>query len=136
MFFSLMVGWDGQFNSYNLNPSNRLMICCLLSFSALLLNICPRVKGRYLTQSYDKSPYTHRKGRKSTWQHKTPPNTSITQRLQTDLRRAIGVTIATQLVWLNRLKGSQFSNKPQKLCYQKDTQNLNVSGKISFTLVL
>ena len=26
-------------------------------------------KGRDLTQSYDKSPYTHRKTQKATWQH-------------------------------------------------------------------
>ena len=41
---------------------------------------------------------------------KTPPKTSITQRLRTDLGRSVGVTIATQLVWLNRFTGSQPSN--------------------------
>ena len=30
-----------------------------------------------------------------------PPKTSITQRLRTDLGRSVGVTTATQLVWLN-----------------------------------
>ena len=29
-----------------------------------------REKGRDLTQSYDKRPYTHRKIQKATWQHK------------------------------------------------------------------
>ena len=29
-----------------------------------------REKGRDLTQSYDKSPYTHRKIQKATWKHK------------------------------------------------------------------
>ena len=29
-----------------------------------------REKGRDLTQSYDKSPYTHRKIQKGMWQHK------------------------------------------------------------------
>ena len=33
---------------------------------------------------------------------KTPPKTSITQRLRTDLGRSVEITIATQLVWLNR----------------------------------
>ena len=33
---------------------------------------------------------------------KTPPKTSITQRLRTDLGRWVGVTIGTQLQWLNR----------------------------------
>ena len=31
----------------------------------------------------------------------------ITQRLRTDLGRSVGVTIATQLVWLNQFTGSQ-----------------------------
>ena len=38
---------------------------------------------------------------------KRQPKTSITQRLRTDLERSVGVTIATQLVWLNRFTGSQ-----------------------------
>ena len=29
-----------------------------------------REKGRYLTHSYDKSPYTHRQIQKAAWQHK------------------------------------------------------------------
>ena len=33
--------------------------------------------------------------------------TSITQRLRTDLRWSFGVTIVTQLMWLNRLTGSK-----------------------------
>ena len=41
---------------------------------------------------------------------KTPPKTSITQRLRTDLRRSVGVTKAIHLVWLNRFTGSQPSN--------------------------
>ena len=47
-------------------------------------------KGRDLTQSYDKSPYNHRKIQKATWQHKNATKTSITQRLQTDLGRSVG----------------------------------------------
>ena len=44
-----------------------------------------------LTQSYDKTPYTNRKfeNQRST---QTPPKTSITQRLRTDLERSVGVT--------------------------------------------
>ena len=50
----------------------------------------------------DKSPYTDRKIKKPMWQHKNATTkTSITQRLRTDLGRSVGVTIATQLVWLN-----------------------------------
>ena len=41
---------------------------------------------------------------------KTPPKTSITQRLRADLERLVGVTTATQLVWLNRFTRSQPSH--------------------------
>ena len=41
---------------------------------------------------------------------RTPPKTSITQRLRTDLGRSAGVTIATQLVWLNRFTGYLLCN--------------------------
>ena len=44
-------------------------------------------KGRDLTQSYDKSPYTHRKIQKATWQHKNATKnfdkTTIADRLRT-----------------------------------------------------
>ena len=47
----------------------------------------PRQKGRDLTQSYDKSPYTHRKTQKSTWQHSNATKnfdyTTIADRLRT-----------------------------------------------------
>ena len=68
---------------------------------------CTGEKGRDLTQSYEKSPYTNRQIQKATRQHKKPPKYSITQRLRTDLGRLVEVTIAYQLVWLNRITGSQ-----------------------------
>ena len=37
---------------------------------SLFLQLFGREKGRDLSQSYDKSPYTHRKIQKATWQHK------------------------------------------------------------------
>ena len=40
----------------------------------------------------------------------TPPKTSITQPLRTDLGRSVGVAIATQLVWLNQFTGFQPSH--------------------------
>ena len=61
-----------------------------------------RENGRYLTQSYDKSPYNHIKIQRATWQYKTPPKFSITQRLRTDLGRLVGVTAVTPRMWLNR----------------------------------
>ena len=47
---------------------------------------------------------------------KTPPKTSIIQRLRTDSVRSIGEAIAIQLVWSNQLTGSQPSHSPQQLC--------------------
>ena len=63
-----------------------------------------------------KAPTPTEKSKKQRDNTKTPPKTSITQRLPTDLRRAVGVSIATQLVWLNQLTGSQPSHSPQQLC--------------------
>ena len=71
---------------------------------------------------YAKSPYTDRKSQKQRNNTKTPPKTSITQRLRTDLGRSVLVTIATHLVWLNRFKGSQPSYYLQKPYNQLETQ--------------
>ena len=54
--------------------------------------------------------YLSRLAKKQRDNTKMQPKTSITQRLWTDLGRSVGVTIATQLVWLNRLTGSQTSH--------------------------
>ena len=66
------------------------------------------------TQSYDKSPFTHRKFQKKKNQKrdntKKSPKTSITQRLPTDLGRSVVVTTVTQLVWLNRFTSAQPSH--------------------------
>ena len=45
---------------------------------------------------------------------------SITQVLRTDLGRLVGVTTATQLLWLTDLR-AQPSHFPQQPCNQKDT---------------
>ena len=50
-----------------------------------------------------KNPTPTEKSKKQSDNTKTPQKTSITQRLRTDLGRSVGVTIDTQLVWLNRL---------------------------------
>ena len=52
---------------------------------------------------------------------KTPQKFSIAQPTRTDLGRSVEVTTATQLMWLNRLMGSQPSHLPQKLCNQNGT---------------
>ena len=51
-----------------------------------------REKGRDLTQSYNKSPTPSEKSKKQRDNIKTPPKTSITQRLRTDLGQSVGVT--------------------------------------------
>ena len=61
-----------------------------------------REKGRDLTQSYDKNPYTHRTIQNTTRQHKTLPKNLITHLLRADLGRSIGETAVIELVWLNR----------------------------------
>ena len=54
-----------------------------------------------------KAPTPTEKSKKQHENTKTPPKTSISQQLQTDLGRSVGVTTATQLLWLNRLTGSE-----------------------------
>ena len=61
-------------------------------------------KGGDLTQSYDKSPYTHGNVKRAVTTQTTPQKSSIKQRLRTDLGRSVGVTTATQLVWLTGLR--------------------------------
>ena len=82
-------------------------------FETLLLS---REKGRDLTQSYDKSPYTNRNVKRAKWQHKpTPQKSSIKQRLRTDLGRSVGVTTATKLVWLTGLRAHLPTNHNSRL---------------------
>ena len=69
-----------------------------------------REKGRDLTQSCDKNPYTHEQSKKQHDNIKTPPKTLITQLLRTDLGRSVGVAAVTQLVWLNRFTSAQPSH--------------------------
>ena len=52
-----------------------------------------------------KAPAPTKKIKKQRGNTKTLPKTSITQRLQTGLDRSVWVTIASQLVWLNRFTG-------------------------------
>ena len=63
-----------------------------------------RQKGGDLTQAYDKSPYTHGNVKRAVTTQTTPQKSSIKQRLRTDLGRSVGVTTATQLVWLTGLR--------------------------------
>ena len=49
-----------------------------------------------------KTPTPTEQSKKQRDNIKTPPKTLISQLLQTDLGRSVGVTAVTQLVWLNR----------------------------------
>ena len=74
------------------------------------------------TQSYDKSPYTHRKTPNATLQHTNATKkfdyTTIADQLRTS---NWGNDTHVQLVWLNRCVGTQPSHLPQKLWNSKDT---------------
>ena len=84
-----------------------------------------REQGRDLTQSYDKSPYTPEKIAKSKEKtHKCKIKTSITQRFWTDLGRPVGVATATQLVWINQIRGPNLPTN-RKRCVIKRTHIKN-----------
>ena len=70
-----------------------------------------RQKGGDLTQSYDKSPYTHGNVKRAVTTQTTPQKSSIKQRLRTDLGRSVGVTTVTQLVWLTGLRAHQVQER-------------------------
>ena len=57
-----------------------------------------------------KAPTPTERSKKQRDNTNKPPKISIAQRLRTDLGRLVEVAIATQLVWLNRITGSQPSH--------------------------
>ena len=57
-----------------------------------------------------KAPTTTENPQKQRDNKQTPQKISITQRLRTELGQLVEETIATKLVWLNRLTGSQPSH--------------------------
>ena len=65
----------------------------------------------------------------------TPPKSSIKQQLRTDLGRSVGVTTATQLVWLTWFTGPP-SHSPQQPCNQKNTQELLPSQKLKSKILI
>ena len=79
----------------------------LFTLSWLLVISCCKRKGKTSDSVLWQKPYTDRNIQEAMWQHKKHTKTSITQRLRTYIGRSVGVTIATQLVWLYRFKGFQ-----------------------------
>ena len=68
--------------------TDRLTLARAVGPTPLIKPVILREKGRDLTLSHDKSPYTHRKIRKATWQHKKRHqklrlNLTIADRLRT-----------------------------------------------------
>ena len=112
---SLLI-WLFSLKNFTECPKTTLIIILkrtLGAFQSLL-----REKKEDLTQSYDESP---RKIQKATSQHKNATKTSISRRLRTDLGWSVWVTIATQLLWLNRFTESKPFPLTTKPYNQKDT---------------
>ena len=85
---------------------------------------CKEKRKRSDSALWQKPLHRQKNPKSNVTTQRTPPKTSITQRLRTDLGRSAGVTKATQLVWLNRFTGSQPSHLPQKPCNQKDIRSI------------
>ena len=74
-----------------------------------------------------KAPTSTKNSKKQHDNTKSPPKTSIARRLRTDLGGSVGVSTATQLVWLNRFTESQPSNFPFTASF-----TLRIVGIITF----
>ena len=85
------------------------MIALSLIFDVCVLDFSEKREEIWLIPM-TKAHTPKEKSKKQPINTKTQPKTSISQRLRTDLGRSVGVTIATQLVCLNRLMGSQTSH--------------------------
>ena len=90
------MNWFKQSNALKLKPVNPTLYMCSVRF---------RKKENILLSPMTKAPTQTEKSKQQHDNTKTPPKTSISQRLRTDLGRSVRLTIATQLVWLNRFYG-------------------------------
>ena len=93
--------------------------CCtsVLDFSSNNLQITSNYwhrvtekKEEFWLSVVTKTPTPTEKSKKQRDNIKTPTKTLITQRLRTNLRRSVGVTVVTQLVWLNRFTSAKPSH--------------------------
>ena len=89
---------------YDKSLSNVELLCKLLIFTYCSFQLKMREKGKDLTQTYDKTPTQTEQFKKQRDNTKIATKMSITQRLQTDLGRSVGITTVTQLVWLTSLR--------------------------------
>ena len=96
------------------------LFCQILMFHYKAIKIEVKTEEIWLSPM-TKTPTPTEKSKKQRDNTKTPPKTTITQRLWTELGRSVGVTTATQLVWLNRFTCAQPSHYQQQLCHQKYT---------------
>ena len=109
---------QGQRSTWHLRsePSSSLVIskCNVLSIQCVMacghVPECYEKRKRSDSALWQKPLHRQKNPKSNVTTHRTLPKTSIIQRLRTDLGRSAGVTIATQLVWLNRFTGSQPSH--------------------------
>ena len=84
----LVPQWQciSSFCIFHINLS-QTYTCATFTQRDMIAWLCLREKGRDLTQSCDKNPYTHRTIQKATWQHKNATKnfdyTTIADRLRT-----------------------------------------------------
>ena len=96
--FSWIPNIDHQLNLMWLNLfQNHLYL-----FFAMFIQRGVYSKKEIWLRPMTKAPTPTEKSKKQCENTKTPPKTSISQRLRTNLGRSVGITIVTQLVWLNR----------------------------------
>ena len=91
-------------------------------------------KGRDLTRSYDKSPYTNRKFQKASWQHKNATKTFDYTTTADRLRTVSWSTDSNPTGVVKTVYGIKPSHLPQKLCNQKET-HLKINGCLWNTTV-
>ena len=110
------ISWTGFVSGPRANHLVHKIEVCVLA-----VYLVPKLerKEEIWLSPMTKAPTPTEKPKKQRDNTQTPQKTSITQRLQTDLRRSAGVRIATQQVWLNRLMGYQPSHLPQPLCNRR-----------------
>ena len=108
----------GKFNLY---LEGKFQLLYGIHYVIDYFRVCRKKKEEIWLGPMTKAPTPTEKSKKQRDNTKTPPKTSITPRLRTDVGWSVGETTATQLVWLNRFMGSQPSHLTQKLCNQKDT---------------
>ena len=88
----------------------KLLILAARGQLVVVDDLYQRKRKRSDSVLWQKPLHQQKSPKSNTTTQNTPPKTSITQRLRTDLGRSVGVTAVTPLVWLNRLTSAQPSH--------------------------